>query len=77
MSRYIVDARGLLCPIPVIRVQDRVAGLQPGDLIEAICSDPGALNDIPAWCKINGHKIVETIDERDEIRITVKVCSTR
>jgi len=77
MSRYIVDARGLLCPLPVIRVQDRVAGLKPGDLVEAICSDPGALNDIPAWCKINGHQIVETIGERDEIRITVKVCNTR
>ena len=77
MSRYIVDASGLLCPIPVIRVQDRVAGLKPGDLVEAICSDPGTLNDIPAWCKINGHQIVETIDERDEIRITVRVCSTR
>jgi TusA-related sulfurtransferase len=77
MSRYIVDARGLLCPIPVIRVQDQVAGLKPGDLVEAICSDPGALNDIPAWCKINGHQIVETIDKRDEIRITVRVCNTR
>ncbi|MCG6868824.1 MAG: sulfurtransferase TusA family protein [Gammaproteobacteria bacterium] len=77
MSRSIVDARGLLCPLPVIRVQERVAALKPGDLVEAICSDPGALNDIPAWCKINGHQIVETIDERDEIRITVRVCNTR
>ncbi|MEA3411447.1 MAG: sulfurtransferase TusA family protein [Pseudomonadota bacterium] len=77
MSRYVVDARGLLCPLPVIRVQDRVAKLGPGDLVEAICSDPGALNDIPAWCKINGHQIVETIDENNEIRITVRVCDGR
>ena len=53
-----LDLRGLLCPLPVIRVQDRVAELGPGDEVVAVCSDPGALNDIPAWCKINGHFVL-------------------
>lgn len=60
----ILDCRGLLCPLPVIRVQDRVADLAPGTRLEAICTDPGALRDIPVWCRINGHTLLET-DSRD------------
>ncbi|NIT64279.1 MAG: sulfurtransferase TusA family protein, partial [Gammaproteobacteria bacterium] len=47
MARYSLDARGLLCPMPVIRVQDRVQSMARGDVLEVRCTDPGALNDIP------------------------------
>jgi tRNA 2-thiouridine synthesizing protein A len=60
MTRVLVDTRPMLCPLPVIRVQDRVRELPPGTLIEAICSDPGVLYDIPAWCRVNGHRVLET-----------------
>lgn len=73
MKPVIVDARRLLCPMPVIRVQDRVKGLPPGTRVEAICTDPGALNDIPAWCRINGHNLIETRTEENEYIIVVEV----
>ena len=73
MSRVILDARRLLCPMPVIRVQDRVKELEPGAQLEAVCTDPGALNDIPAWCRINGHKIVQIRSENDEYRVVIEV----
>lgn len=60
MTAIQLDCRRLLCPMPVIRVQDRVGELKKGDVLEAICSDPGALQDIPAWCRINGHEVIET-----------------
>jgi len=60
VTRVVLDCRRLLCPLPVIRVQDRVATLSAGDELEAVCTDPGALNDIPAWCRINGHAVLET-----------------
>jgi len=72
-DKVIVDARRLLCPMPVIRVQDKVNELPPGTLVEAICTDPGALNDIPAWCRINGHKVIETRTEDDEYILLVEV----
>ena len=68
-----LDARRLLCPMPVIRTQDKIAELQPGDTLEVTCTDPGALNDIPAWCRINGHKVVECRDEGDEQVVIVEV----
>ena len=73
MSRVVLDCRKLLCPLPVIRVQDRVATLVPGDVVEAVCTDPGALNDIPAWCRINGHRVVETRVEAGEYSVIVEV----
>ncbi|MCG8428888.1 MAG: sulfurtransferase TusA family protein [Chromatiales bacterium] len=73
MSKVIVDARRLLCPMPVIRVQDRAKELAPGTVLEAICTDPGALNDIPAWCRINGHKVLETRSQDDEYIVVVEI----
>ena len=74
MRRVVVDARRLLCPLPVIRVQDRVAELAPGTQVEAVCTDPGALNDIPAWCRINGHQVIEARSTDDfEYVVILKV----
>ncbi len=73
MSRVVVDARRLLCPLPVIRVQDRVAELAPGTEVEAVCTDPGVLQDIPAWCRINGHRVIDTRSSNDEYVVILKV----
>ena len=73
MADYSLDARGLLCPLPVIRVQDRVAELHAGDCLEVVCSDPGVLNDIPAWCRINGHRVSSAVDSGREQRVIVVV----
>jgi tRNA 2-thiouridine synthesizing protein A len=73
MTRHRVDCHRLLCPMPVIRVQDKVAASQPGDEIEAICTDPGAMQDIPAWCRINGHTVLDQREQDDEYIIIVRV----
>lgn len=73
MAVHNLDARNLLCPMPVIRVQDKVATLSPGDEVMVVCTDPGALVDIPAWCRINGHEVVATSEDGDEIQLTVRV----
>ena len=75
MSLHKLDARHTLCPMPVIKTQNRVAELQPGDLLEVTCTDPGALSDIPAWCRINGHQVKETREDEDEVIIVVEVAS--
>jgi tRNA 2-thiouridine synthesizing protein A len=73
MSHHTLDARRLLCPMPVIRTQNKVNELQPGDTLEVTCTDPGALNDIPAWCRINGHKILEIKKQNNEVIVTIEV----
>lgn len=71
--KYELDARRLLCPMPVIRTQNRVVELQPGDTLEVLSTDPGALSDIPAWCRINGHKVLQTREENGDIIILIEV----
>ena len=73
MNSTVVDARNLLCPLPVIRTQDAAGTLQPGDSIRVLCTDPGVLHDIPAWCRVHGHEVSEINERNDEIIIIIRV----
>ena len=73
MAKYELDATGLLCPMPVIKTQDRVEELEEGDTLEVLCSDPGALNDVTAWCRINGHKVIDARREDSQVIIHLEV----
>ena len=72
MSHHELDARRLLCPLPVIRTEQRVSQLAAGDTLDIVCTDPGALYDIPAWCRMHGHQVLD-IRQSDEIVFTVQV----
>ncbi len=73
MAHYELDARRMFCPMPVIRTQDKIKELNVGDTLEVVSTDPGALNDIPAWSRINGHKVLSTRETDDEVFVTVEV----
>lgn len=73
MSEHTLDVRGLLCPMPVIRTQNRVKELAPGARLQILCTDPGAVIDIPVWCRINGHKVLETDEQQKLISILIEV----
>ncbi len=68
-----LDARHLLCPLPVIRTQNMVKSLKPGDILEVVGTDPGILNDIPAWCRISGHEILSQDRVENDYFIRLKV----
>jgi len=72
MSHYTLDASRMMCPMPVIRTQDKIAELEIADTLEVTCTDPGALNDIPAWCRINGHEVIAASEQDGQVVITVK-----
>lgn len=71
-----LDARRLLCPLPVIRTEAKVAELHAGEQLEVLCTDPGALHDIPAWCRVNGHRIITTRSDKGVIHILLEVGET-
>lgn len=54
-----LDALGLLCPLPVIRTQEAVKDLDAGTELEVLATDPGALHDIQAWCRVHGHRYLD------------------
>jgi TusA-related sulfurtransferase len=73
MTRHTLNTRRLLCPLPVIRTQDKVKQLQAGDVLEVVGTDPGIMQDIPAWCRINGHKVLYTASADHEYTIILEV----
>lgn len=72
MAQHTLDARGQLCPMPVIRTQQEIKALAPGDTLEVVCTDPGVKEDIPAWCRVNGHEVMSIVEENNEIRVTIQ-----
>lgn len=54
----VLDATGLRCPLPVIRLADAARDLPAGSLVEVHTTDPAAEWDIPAWCRMRGHALV-------------------
>ena len=54
-----VDARGLSCPLPIVRTALAVKDAPSGALIEVLATDPGSTKDFTAWCRSTGHDLVE------------------
>ena len=50
-----IDARGLLCPLPVLRLRKRIAGLPDGAVVRLLADDPAAAIDVPHFCAEQGH----------------------
>lgn len=68
-----LNLRRLLCPLPVIRTQDKIKTLTKGDILTVECTDPGVMQDIPAWCRINGHQVLESRKDNGEYFIVIEV----
>ena len=54
-----VDARGLACPMPIVKTAQAVKTLVSGQILEVLATDPGSLKDFAAWSKTTGNEIVE------------------
>ncbi|PIE12499.1 MAG: preprotein translocase subunit TatB [Rhodobacterales bacterium] len=61
----VLDARGLLCPLPVLKAAKRLRALGPGDELRLRADDPAAVIDVPHFCNEQGYQLVETRDEGD------------
>ncbi len=53
-----LDTTGLLCPLPVLKIQKAIKTIKPGDLLEVLADDPVATIDIPNYCRESGHKLL-------------------
>ena len=73
MAEHYLDAKHLLCPIPVIRTQQKIKSLLPGEVLLVECTDHGVLADIPAWCRIHGHQHLESFEEDGVVTIKIEV----
>lgn len=54
-----VDARGLNCPLPILKAKKALATMESGTLLKVVCTDPGSVRDFQAFARQTGNELVE------------------
>ena len=67
-----IDALGLLCPLPVLKLRKRMMPLASGAQIVLIADDPASIVDVPHFCNEQGHELIERREDGTSIYFTVK-----
>jgi len=55
-----LDLKGLLCPLPMVRVSQNITKVPVGGIIKATATDPGSMADIPSWARTTGNEVVKS-----------------
>jgi tRNA 2-thiouridine synthesizing protein A len=66
-----LDARGLLCPLPVLKTRKRIMALPPGAVLRVLADDPAAVVDMPHFCAEAGHELVSQAPAEGGARLYV------
>lgn len=69
---YELDARGLLCPLPVLKTRKRMQQLPAGACLTVLTDDPAAAIDMPHFCHEAGHVIVDSREVGPELHYTIR-----
>ena len=67
-----LDAKGLACPMPIVRTKNAIKTIQSGEVLEVLVTDKGALNDFAAWAKSGGHTILEQTEESGVLQFYIQ-----
>jgi TusA-related sulfurtransferase len=67
-----VDARGLSCPMPIVKTAQAVKPLASGALVEVLATDPGSQRDFVAWARSTGNELVEQTTEGNVHRFVIR-----
>jgi len=67
-----LDARGLNCPLPILRTKKALGELQSGQVLRVIATDPGSVKDFAAFCKQTGHELLSQSDASKEFTFFLK-----
>ncbi len=69
---HVLDVKGLCCPMPVVKAKKAIDGIEMGQVLEIIGTDPGSKGDMPAWANRAGHEFLGSSDDGDEFHFWVK-----
>jgi len=67
-----LDLKGLLCPMPMVKVGQQINNVPVGGVIRAVATDPGSMADIPAWAKSTGNEVLQAEKVGSEFVFLVK-----
>jgi tRNA 2-thiouridine synthesizing protein A len=67
-----LDLKGLLCPMPIVKMAKAIKDVEVGQTFEAIATDPGVMADVPAWCRSTGNELVSLNKVDKEFHFVVR-----
>jgi len=67
-----LDCKGLACPMPIVKTAQAMKTLRPGERIEVLATDHGALKDFVAWAKATGNRLIEQTQEGEVLHFVLE-----
>ena len=71
-ANELLDAKGLACPMPIVKTKRAMDSLETGEVLEIHATDLGAKADLAAWSKSGGHELLETAEENGVLKFWIK-----
>lgn len=72
MSTIVLDAKGLKCPLPVLRARKAMKEVPAGGLLQVLATDPGAVKDFAHFCETTGCELVESKQDGDVLTFLIR-----
>lgn len=67
-----LDARGLNCPLPILRAKKSISQLNAGQVLRIVATDPGSLKDFEAFCKQTGNDLLDSVQQGNEYLFNIR-----
>jgi tRNA 2-thiouridine synthesizing protein A len=67
-----VDARGLSCPMPIVKTAQAVKAIPSGAVVELFATDIGSIKDVAAWCRATGNELIERTADDAVYRFVIR-----
>ena len=71
-DKPLLDTKGLMCPLPVLKIRKRLGAMPPGDQLWVEATDPAAQIDVPHFCAEAGHTLLDSSQENGVYRFTIR-----
>lgn len=71
-SQQTLDARGLNCPLPILRTKKSLNSLQSGDTLKVVATDPGSLKDMASFCAQTGHTLMSSAQSGNDFEFIIR-----
>ena len=72
MADMVLDAKGMNCPLPILKTKKALQGLETGQSLEVLATDPGSVADFKAFCRQTGNELVDSTQEGDVYKFIIK-----
>ncbi|MCW8824869.1 MAG: sulfurtransferase TusA family protein [Gammaproteobacteria bacterium] len=71
-QQHVLDAKGLNCPLPILRAKKAIAAMNSGEMLKITATDPGSVKDFESFCKQTGNELVHSQDAGDHFEFEIR-----